>query len=166
MCLIESTNEAAVHLLAGCGYQDVVGQNVADDIDIVSHEHDPGPHNHGNDHHGQRTSLGDATLSVVCRANSSCDAVVELEVFKEVSIWVEDSLGHASVGRDPIYDTASQLVEEFRDISHASTELSIVELVVLEPGKGEVPGVGGTILRHTSIHLLRLPLVDPGCHVS
>ena len=76
--------------------------------------------------------MGDATLSVVCRANSSCDAVVELEVFQEVRIRVKDTLRHTCVCGYTVYDAAAKLIEELRDISNASTELRVVKLVVLE----------------------------------
>ena len=110
--------------------------------------------------------MRDAALSLVWGTHSSCQAIVEKEVFQESLVRNEDPFRHASIPSDFVNDLPSDLVEEFRNVSDASTKVLIPEFRFFDEDESFVPGIDGSHLRNSCKHGRELPCIDPVAEVA
>ena len=123
--VMETMGELVEHVSYASNAKDVVRKDECKDA-RGTHEDGPRPHDETDQHHGEWASLRYAAFPLVREPHASGQPVVQEEVLDEVFVSSEDPHRHASVPSDGIYDGASDLAVELRDVKHPTTERGCV----------------------------------------
>jgi hypothetical protein len=140
--------------------KDVVSKDPWPDIGVSGFE-DPWAGEQRNDHHAERTSLGDAFLMVMWFTNVTAEAIVDHQVLDARNVWSENAFRETSSTKSSFNQLKDELVEAFVQVGSGPCVLLPDDFEVSGKDRGGVPGVFGRVAWDTSEHVIEGPAVYP-----